>query len=117
MAELAVRKPVTKKVAEEIAVVDLNWFTNKNGTWCAETDMGWVVASGKLTEEQLDDAIASGDVTYTTDEDEKTTFFVGYNMTRKYHTSSVKKFVAKQSTPVERNIAKLSKVFEEYAIE
>ena len=117
MADLAVRKPVTKKVAEEIKEVELNWFTNKNGTWCAETDLGWVVASGKLTEEQLDDAIASGDVTYTIDENEQATFVVGYKMTRKYHTSSVKKFVAKQSTPMERKVAKLSSVYEEYSIE
>lgn len=112
-------KPVVKKVAspaqvQAIQEVELSWFTNKNDTWCAQTDMGWCVASGKLEAEQVAQAVEDGDISYSTDDETgETTFFVGYNTSRRTFTQTVKTFNAKQSQAIERHIAAISKIYRE----
>ena len=114
MAEIKTRKPASQAQTQAIAQAELSWFTNKNGTWCAETDLGWCVADGKLDEQQVADAVEDGDITFTVDpETGVRTFFVGYNTSRRSFSMTVKKFAAKESAPIDRHVAVVSKVYQE----
>lgn len=110
---------IVKKVASLVQVqaiqgVELNWFTNKNDTWCANTDLGWCVASGKLEPEQVAQAIEDGDISYAVDETTGlTTYFVGYNTTRRTFVQTIKQFSAKKSEPMTQHIAKVSGIYRE----
>ena len=113
MAEPKIKRTASPATVQAIQNVELSWFTNKNDNWCAETDLGWCVASGKLDEDQVAQAVEDGDITYTVDEDGRTTFFVGYNTTRRRFVQTVKTFNARQSQAIERHIAAISKIYKE----
>lgn len=114
MAEIKTRKPATQAQVQALVEAELSWWTNKNGTWCAETDLGWCNADGKLDEQQVADAVEDGDVTFITDpETGEKTFFVGYSTSRRSFTMKVKNFRARESTPVDRHVAVISKVYQE----